>query len=154
MWWLSCQVIPCHSHWHYSHFRKRIQLHQQRKSIVLRTWSNACFLLLQWQNKTHVSGLHLLSHLLFSPGDLVFVEDPTYFLAMKMFEDAGLKVKGGEYRLRLCLSHWYNSWGLFQRVRGVTSLHSIFKAAFINCSQSSVIASMFFFKPVPSLLCT
>ena len=40
--------------------------------------------------------LHLISHLLFSEGDLVFVEDPTYFLAMKMFEDAGLKIKGGK----------------------------------------------------------
>ena len=39
-------------------------------------------------------GLNLLSHMLFSAGDIAFVEDPTYFLAMKMFNDAGMKVIG------------------------------------------------------------
>ena len=39
-------------------------------------------------------GLNLLSHMLFSEGDIAFVEDPTYFLAMKMFNDAGMKVIG------------------------------------------------------------
>lgn len=39
-------------------------------------------------------GLHLLSHILFSPGDIVFVEDPTYFLATEIFQsDANLNVK-------------------------------------------------------------
>ncbi len=42
-------------------------------------------------------GLNLLSHMLFSEGDLAFVEDPTYFLAMKMFNDAGMKVIGCEF---------------------------------------------------------
>lgn len=44
-------------------------------------------------------GLNLLSHMLFSEGDLAFVEDPTYFLAMKMFDDAGMKVIGGKLRM-------------------------------------------------------
>lgn len=43
-------------------------------------------------------GLNLLSHMLFSEGDLAFVEDPTYFLAMKMFDDAGMKVIGSEHK--------------------------------------------------------
>ena len=41
-------------------------------------------------------GLDLLSHTLFSEGDLVFVEDPTYHLAMKVFGDSGMKIIGGE----------------------------------------------------------
>ena len=42
-------------------------------------------------------GLHLLSHLLFSPGDIVFVENPTFFLANTIFEsDAGLRLIGGK----------------------------------------------------------
>ncbi len=41
-------------------------------------------------------GLHMIAHLLFSPGDIAFVENPTYFLANTMFkEDAGLVLKGG-----------------------------------------------------------
>ena len=32
-------------------------------------------------------GLYMLSSLLFSRGDVVFVEDPTYFLALKLFQD-------------------------------------------------------------------
>ena len=37
-------------------------------------------------------GLSMLSTLLFSPGDLAFVEDPTYFIALRMLKlDAGLK---------------------------------------------------------------
>ena len=44
-------------------------------------------------------GLDLLSHMLFSEGDLVFVEDPTYFVAMKIFEDSGKKVIRGKAKL-------------------------------------------------------
>ena len=41
-------------------------------------------------------GLHAISHLLFSPGDIVFVENPTYFVATKIFlQDAEFKVKEG-----------------------------------------------------------
>ena len=40
--------------------------------------------------------LHLISHVLFDPGDIVFVENPTYFIATKIFQlDAGLKLKTG-----------------------------------------------------------
>ena len=42
-------------------------------------------------------GLNLLSHMLFSEGDLAFVEDPTYFLAITMFNDAGMKVIGSKF---------------------------------------------------------
>ena len=42
-------------------------------------------------------GLSLLSHMLFSAGDLVFVEDPTYFLAKKIFDDAGMKIIGCKF---------------------------------------------------------
>ncbi len=42
-------------------------------------------------------GLHMIAHLLFAPGDIAFVENPTYFLANTLFQnDAGLVVKGGE----------------------------------------------------------
>jgi len=42
------------------------------------------------------NGLHMIAHLLFSPGDIAFVENPTYFLANTIFkEDAGLELKGG-----------------------------------------------------------
>lgn len=42
-------------------------------------------------------GLHVISHLLFSTGDIVFVENPTYFVATKIFlTDAGFKVKSGK----------------------------------------------------------
>ena len=41
-------------------------------------------------------GLSMLSTLLFSPGDLVFVEDPTYFIALRMLrEDCGLQCVAG-----------------------------------------------------------
>ena len=41
-------------------------------------------------------GLHLIAHLLFLPGDIVFVEDPTYFLATKVFlRDAELRMEAG-----------------------------------------------------------
>ena len=44
------------------------------------------------------NGLHTIAHLLFSPGDIAFVENPTYFLANTMFkDDAGLVVKGGGF---------------------------------------------------------
>ena len=32
-------------------------------------------------------GLNMLTQLLFSPGDLIFVEDPTFFIATKMFQE-------------------------------------------------------------------
>ena len=49
-------------------------------------------------------GLDLLSHMLFSEGDLAFVEDPTYFLAITMFNDAGMKVIGSKFVVqRQCL---------------------------------------------------
>ena len=39
----------------------------------------------------------MLTHLLFSPGDLVFVEDPTYFIATKMLqEDCKMKTVPGK----------------------------------------------------------
>ena len=41
--------------------------------------------------------LHMISHLMFSPGDIVFVENPTYFVATKIFlTDNGFKVKSGK----------------------------------------------------------
>lgn len=37
-------------------------------------------------------GLSMLAGLFFSPGDLVFVEDPTYFIALRILQqDHGLK---------------------------------------------------------------
>lgn len=38
------------------------------------------------------SGLNLICTLYTRPGDVVFVEEPTYFLALRIFEDHGLKV--------------------------------------------------------------
>ena len=56
-------------------------------------------------------GLSMLGHLLFSPGDLVFVENPTYFIAIRMLEhDAGFKcvpcmqVTDVQYVLSYCVS--------------------------------------------------
>ncbi len=37
-------------------------------------------------------GLHLICALFSRPGDIIFVEDPTYFLALRIFADHGLKV--------------------------------------------------------------
>ena len=43
-------------------------------------------------------GLHTISHLLFSPGDIVFVENPTYFIATTVFRsDNDFNVKSGQY---------------------------------------------------------
>jgi len=43
-------------------------------------------------------GLHIISHLLFSPGDIAFVENPTYFLANTLLkDDAGFMVKGDKF---------------------------------------------------------
>ena len=40
----------------------------------------------------------MLTHLLFSPGDLIFVEDPTYFIATKMLqEDCKMNTVPGEF---------------------------------------------------------
>ena len=45
-------------------------------------------------------GLAMLANLLFSPGDLVFVEDPTYFIALQALrQDCGLKCVSGRYSL-------------------------------------------------------
>ena len=44
-------------------------------------------------------GLDLLSHMLFSKQDLVFIEDPTYFVAMKIFKDSGMKIIRGKAKL-------------------------------------------------------
>ena len=42
-------------------------------------------------------GLNMITNLFFSPGDLVFVEDPSYFIGIKMLvEDCGMKVISGE----------------------------------------------------------
>ena len=42
-------------------------------------------------------GLHIITHLLFSAGDIVFVENTTYFVATKIFQsDGGLNMKSGE----------------------------------------------------------
>lgn len=38
--------------------------------------------------------LHLIAHKLAQPGDTVLVEEPTYFLAHKIFSDRGLKLVG------------------------------------------------------------
>lgn len=41
--------------------------------------------------------LHMIAHLLFSPGDIAFVENPTYYLANSLFkEDAGMILKGSK----------------------------------------------------------
>jgi hypothetical protein len=41
-------------------------------------------------------GLYMLASLLFSAGDLVFVEDPTYFVALKLLQkDIGLQCVPG-----------------------------------------------------------
>ena len=41
-------------------------------------------------------GLDLIATLLFSAGDLVFVEDPTYFVALKLLrDDLGLQCVPG-----------------------------------------------------------
>ena len=41
-------------------------------------------------------GLYMLASLLFSTGDLVFVEDPTFFVALKILQDdVGLKCVPG-----------------------------------------------------------
>ena len=53
-------------------------------------------------------GLNLLSHLLFTSGDLVFVEDPTYFVAIKMLQqDAGFKCVPSKYVFLFLLDHAY-----------------------------------------------
>lgn len=45
-------------------------------------------------------GLYMLTSLLFSPGDLVFVEDPTYFVALKILrDDIGLQCVPGTYNI-------------------------------------------------------
>ena len=42
-------------------------------------------------------GLNMITNLFFSPGDLVFVEDPSYFIGIKMLvEDCGMKAISGE----------------------------------------------------------
>lgn len=55
-------------------------------------------------------GLSLLSSLFFTAGDLVFVEDPTYFIALRILqEDLGLNCVPGQletdvvHQLTLCL---------------------------------------------------
>ena len=41
-------------------------------------------------------GLNMITHLFFSPGDLVFVEDPSYFIGIKMLmDDCGMKIVSG-----------------------------------------------------------
>ena len=46
------------------------------------------------------NGLMLLTCCLFKWGDYVFVEDPTYFLAIKIFrEDLGLNIIPGNHKL-------------------------------------------------------
>ena len=48
-------------------------------------------------------GLSLLSSVAFSPGDTVFVENPTYYLAMNVLKTSGLKIVPGEaMHLRDC----------------------------------------------------
>ncbi|XP_028407687.1 uncharacterized protein LOC114530281 [Dendronephthya gigantea] len=42
------------------------------------------------------NGLMMVTLMMFQPGDYVFVEDPTYFIAIKMFrQDLGLNILGG-----------------------------------------------------------
>ena len=46
----------------------------------------------------------MLGSLFFSPGDLVFVEDPTYFVALRILgEDRGLKCVPGKNYYNRCL---------------------------------------------------
>lgn len=43
-------------------------------------------------------GLAMLANILFSPGDMVFAEDPTYFIALQALQqDCGLKCVPGNY---------------------------------------------------------
>ena len=46
-------------------------------------------------------GLFTISNLLFRKGDIVFVENPTYHLALNIFKDAELQIVPGKYMLKI-----------------------------------------------------
>jgi selenocysteine lyase/cysteine desulfurase len=62
-------------------------------------------------------GLAMLANLLFSPGDLVFVEDPTYFIGLQALrQDCGLQCVPGQTPVTI---HWEVWWVLIIKMLAV-----------------------------------
>lgn len=73
---LGCHLARCNSRLS----RRAADTHVDAKSVVVTAGSSG--------------GLDLLLTMFASPGDTVLVEQPTYFLALRMFADHGLRVVG------------------------------------------------------------